>query len=150
MKKMKWLAIGLAVVMILVAAGAVLAQTANPPAQTPLAPPQVSGLAGLGIPGGGWKVFDAAAAALNLSPTQLFDRVHGGQTVAQVAQAQGVDLKAVQEAVRTARLDSARQALAKAVSSGRITQAQADWIQKGLDNGWFRGPVAAFLKARLR
>jgi hypothetical protein len=155
MNKKLLLAAVLGLALVLVVGGAVFAQTANPPAantpatpQTGQTPPAI--LRGLGLPGGNWKAFDAAAAALKLTPTQLFEQLHSGKTLAQVAQAQGVDLKTVQQAIRSAQVASAEQALARAVAAGRITQAQADWITTGINNGWFRGTIAAYLRGLLR
>ncbi len=150
MKEMTWFAIGLAVVLVLAVAGAALAQTVTPPIAPKAAQGAVPALKGLGVPGWGWKAFDAAATALKLSPSEFFDRLHSGQTVAQIAQAQGVELKTVQDAVRAVQQNNVHQALAKAVADGRMTQAQADWLQQGVDNNWLSGAVATFLRARLR
>ena len=88
------------------AVGAVGAQTATPPGQgTPPAgmrgaPP---GGPGPDFFGGSTAAFDAQAKALNLTPTQLFEQLHSGKTLDEIATAQGVDVAVVQEAVKTVR-----------------------------------------------
>lgn len=141
------LALGLA--LVLVVAGAVFAQNSTPGANaTPVpgtttpgttAPGLGKGFGPFGMFRGGqnnWTGFDALAKALNLTPTQLFDQLHSGKTLADIAKAQGVDLTAVQNAMKTAQQDAFKAAIAQAVKDGKITQAQADWLQQGLSNGW--------------
>ncbi len=121
--------------------GTTFAQT---PTQTPT--PNAAPLAGpewghgFGF-GGGDSVatFDAAAKALNLTPTQLFEELHSGKTLDAIAQAQGVDLTTVQTAVNAARAQAMKDNLAQAVKDGTITQAQADWMLQGIENGWSFG-----------
>lgn len=118
--------------------GTTFAQT---PTQTPTpnsAPlTDLDGMHGFGF-GGGDSVatFDAMATALNLTPTQLFEQLHSGKTLDAIAQAQGVDLTKVQEAAKAARTQAMKDNLAQAVKDGTMTQAQADWILQGIENGW--------------
>ncbi len=73
--------------------------------------------------GGGGRVDQAAAAtALGLSADALRTQLDAGKTLAQVADAQGVDQATLVKALVT----SAKGRLADQVASGRITQAQAD------------------------
>ena len=88
---------------------------------------------------GGWGNFDAAAEALGLTPEQLFSELHAGKTLADVAQEKGVDLQAVQAAVAAARQEAMRQAIEQAVTDGKIGREQADWMLKGIENGWMGG-----------
>ncbi len=83
----------------------------------------------------GWKVFDGAAEALGMTPEQLFTELHGGKSLAEVAEAQGVKLETVQQAVTDARDEVRQAAIQQAVESGRLTQAQADWLLQGLELG---------------
>jgi len=99
-------------------------------------------------PAGGWNVFDAVAGALELTPDQLFEQLHGGKTVAEIAQAQGVDIQVVRDAARQARQEQARAAIQKALDEGKITQDQADWMLKGLENGWSWPPRGGELQGR--
>jgi len=92
---------------------------------------------GFGFGGGGWTAeFDVVAAALNLTPTQLFEQLHSGKTLAEIAQAQGVDLTKVQEAANASRIQAMKDAIAQAVKDGKMTQDQADWLLQGLDKGY--------------
>ncbi|MEI7886935.1 MAG: hypothetical protein WCJ04_06050 [Actinomycetes bacterium] len=65
---------------------------------------------------------EAAATALGMTKDELRTAVQSGQTLAQVAAAKGVDVQVVIDAVK-AELSTH---LAEAVSSGKMTQAQAD------------------------
>ncbi len=91
---------------------------------------------GFGGRGGSFQNFDAIAEALNLTPTQLFEELHSGKTLAEIAEAQGVDLAAVQEAANAARVQAMKDAIAQAVEDGKITQEHADWLLQGLDKGF--------------
>jgi hypothetical protein len=64
------------------------------------------------------------AEALGLTPQEVSDALAEGQTVAEIADAQGVSLKAVVAALIAPRAEL----LTQAVSEGRITQEQADWM----------------------
>ena len=68
------------------------------------------------------KVWDALAAALDVTPEALQAELGAGQSLAAIANAQGVDL-----AELAAVLEAAMQAgLEEAVADGALTQAQAD------------------------
>ena len=124
------------------AVGAVGAQTATPPGQgTPPAgmrgaPP---GGPGPDFFGGSTAAFDAQAKALNLTPTQLFEQLHSGKTLSEIAQAQGVDLTKVQEAVKAVQVQATKDRIAQAVKDGSMTQDQADWLLVGLEKGYTDG-----------
>jgi hypothetical protein len=131
--------VALITVVGLVVGGMAFAQTETPPSQTtPTNPQQLPwGGKGFGCMGaGGWNNFDAMATALNLTPTQLFEKLHNGQTLADIAKAQGVDLAKVQEAANAERVKAMKDAIAQAVKDNKITQAQADWLLQGLDQGY--------------
>lgn len=68
----------------------------------------------------------AAAQSLGLDEADLIDRLRSGDTLADVAEAEGVDLAAVTGAVSDA-LDAA---LDEAVADGDLTQERADAIAK--------------------
>jgi hypothetical protein len=63
-----------------------------------------------------------SAEALGMTPRDLRVELRSGKSVAQVAQAKGVDVKKVEDAL----VADATAQLAKLVASGKITQAQAD------------------------
>ena len=132
--------VALITVLGLVVGGMAFAQTETPPDQTtPATPGQLPWGKGLGfgcMGGGSWNNFDAMAKALNLEPTRLFEKLHNGQTLADIAKEQGVDLTKVQEAANAERVKAMKDAIAQAVKDGKITQDQADWLVKGLDQGY--------------
>lgn len=143
MSKKLLIPVVLGLVLALAAAGVVLAQSATPGATpAPNAPAKTPGFRfgfGFNFFGGGannWSAFDTVAKTLKLTPDELFQQLHGGKTLAQIAQAQGVDLSAVQTALQTARTDEMRAAINAAVQAGKITQDQANWLLQGLDKGY--------------
>jgi hypothetical protein len=89
--------------------------------------------------GGSWTLFDTAAEALNLTPEELFSELHSGKTLSEIADAQGVDLQAVQDALNANRADAFKQSIEQAVADGKITQEQADWMLEGLEKGFYGG-----------
>lgn len=134
-------AVALIAVIGVVAAGAAFAQTDTPtpaPNAAPATPFGGRGMGrGFGFGGSGsWDNFDAMAKALNLTPTQLFEELHSGKTLEEIAVAQGVDLAKVQEAANAARLQAMKDAIAQAVTDGKMTQEQADWLLQGLEKGY--------------
>ena len=139
-------AVALVAVIGVLIAGTVSAQTGTPPSQaTPLMPKTFMGRGGFGFWGGGSIAnFDAVAKALNLTPTQLFEQLHSGKTLAEIATAQGVDLTKVQDAANAAQAQAMKDMIAQAVKDGKMTQAQADWLQQGLNNGYLGKGRAGF------
>jgi hypothetical protein len=87
-------------------------------------------------PGGGWTMFDTVAEELSLTPEELFTKLHDGQTVEGVAEAQGVDLEALRDTLEANREEARREAIEQAVEDGNMTQEEADWLLEGLDNGF--------------
>lgn len=142
MRKRVLLTIGLSVLLVLVIAGATFAQGTTPPA-TPkaslLGRAFGGGMFGGFTPFGGWQSYDAIAKALNLTPTQLFEQLHSGKTLAEIAKVQNVDMQVIQDAMKATRNSQAREAIQKGLDSGKFTKEQADWMSKGLENGWGRG-----------
>lgn len=138
-KGLKILAGALAVIALagVLVVGTALAQEPTP-TPTPKAPYGWHGWGrGFGFWGGGlWTAFDAVAEALNLTPTQLFEQLHSGKSLADIAQAQGVDLQKVQDAINAARIQAMKDAINQAVKDGKISQAQADWLLQGLEQGF--------------
>jgi len=130
------LTVGLSLLLVLIVAGAAFAQGTHPPAKPKgTLPDKITELRGA-LPFGDWKIYDAVAEALKLSPSKLFEQLHGGMTLKQIAENQGVDTKVVQDAVKAARETQARAAIQKALDEGKIAKERADWLLKGLENGW--------------
>ena len=102
----------------------------------------------LGARGGAWTAFDAAAEALGLTPEELFAELHDGKRLEEIAEAQGVDMEAVREAVQAARLEARKAAIQQAVEDGKLSQEQADWLLEGLEKGFF--PPGRALRGRGR
>jgi hypothetical protein len=93
-----------------------------------------------GWDGGSWVLFDAAAEALDLTPVQLFTELHDeGKTLSEVAEEQGVDLDALDEAMNASRTETMRGRIEQAVEDGNLSQGQADWMLEGLDQGYMGG-----------
>ena len=127
---------GIALIVVLVAslAGAALV-FADEPTTTPETPCGCGGR-GFGLGGGSWTMFDTAAVALGLTPEEFFAELHAGKTLEEIAEAQGVELEAVQEAMNAARAEAMREAIEQAVEDGNLTQEQADWLLEGLEQGF--------------
>ncbi|MFP5334153.1 MAG: hypothetical protein ACLGIV_02470 [Actinomycetes bacterium] len=81
------------------------------------------GMHGLG------RALDTAAETLGVTTDELRDALRDGQTLAEVAEAQGVEVDALVDALVAA----AQERLDEAVSDGRITQERADEIAGTLE-----------------
>ncbi len=107
-------------------AGVTYAQTQTPPA-TPysgVGPGRMGGLGGTGLLHD--EMVAAVAAKLGVSVDELQAQLNAGQTVWQIAQAQGLTADET-----TALLQAAHsEALQQAVADGTLTQAQADWMSQ--------------------
>lgn len=80
---------------------------------------------GGGRPGHGWRAgrgLDAAAEALGMSRSDLVDELRDGRTIAQVAEAKGVEVRAVIDAM----VAEVREHLDGKVAEGELTREQAD------------------------
>lgn len=78
----------------------------------------------------------AAAAKLGLSVDELSAKLKAGELLADLADKAGVDLQAVRDAVEKANLAARRDSIEKAVSDGKLSREQADWMLKGLEQGF--------------
>jgi flagellar basal body-associated protein FliL len=87
--------------------------------------------------GGPWTMFDTAAEALGMTPEELFAELRAGKSPAEIAEEQGVEAEAVFEAMNAARGEVMQQAIEQAVEDGHLSQEQADWLLKGLEQGLF-------------
>lgn len=133
-KRLKILA-GAALLVALLGVVVAIPAFAQPPTPTPGAP--CGGGRGFGFWGGGsWTEFDAAAKALGMTPEQLFAELHAGKSLSDIAQAKGVDLQKVYDAMNADRIEAMKASIQQAVTDGTLTQAQADWLLKGLELGF--------------
>ncbi len=87
--------------------------------------------------GGQWTMFDTAAEALGLTPEELFAELRASKSLAEIAEEQGVEIEAVQDAMNAARSEAMQQTIKQAVEDGSMTQEQADWMLEGLEKGFF-------------
>jgi hypothetical protein len=90
---------------------------------------------------GGQAGLEAAAELLGMTADELSTQLWGGRTLADLAEKAGVDLQTLRDAVEAANQaameEAMRDAIAQALENGYITQAQADWLLQGLDQGFF-------------
>jgi hypothetical protein len=91
---------------------------------------------GFGLMGGSWTMFDVAAEALGLTPEEFFAELRAGKTLEEIAVEQEVEIEAVHDALNAARVEAMREGIEQAVEDGRMTQAQADWMLEGLEQGF--------------
>ena len=95
---------------------------------------------GRGWCGGSWTMFDTAAEALGLTPQEFFAESHdGGKSLTEIAEEQSVDIEAVYDAMQAAQADAMRESIQQRVEDGSLSQEQANWLLKGLDQGFFPG-----------
>jgi hypothetical protein len=85
---------------------------------------------------GSWAQFDVMAEALGLTPVELFTQLHDGNSLEEIAEAQGVDLESVKESMTASRTEAARERIQQAVEDEKISQEQADWMLEGIDKGF--------------
>ncbi|MBL7064215.1 MAG: hypothetical protein ISS49_08435 [Anaerolineae bacterium] len=85
------------------------------------------GMGGFAWAGGGsWTMFDTAAETLGLTPEELFTELHAGKGLDEVAEEQGIEMEAVQDAMNAAQGEAMQQAI-----------EQADWLLEGLEQDFF-------------
>jgi hypothetical protein len=134
MKKRLMILSGAVLAMVLL--GATLVVPAFAQEETPEAPFGCHG-GGFGLGPGSWTMFDTMAEALELTPEELFAELHAGKTLEEIAEAQGVELEDVHDAMQAARVEAMRERIEQAVEDGNISQEQADWLLEGLEQGFF-------------
>ena len=135
MKKRFMILAGAALAVVLLGAAVVVPAFAQEETLTPEAPFGCRG-GGFGAWGGSWTMFDTAAEALRLTPEEFFAELHAGKSLEEIAEAQGVEFEAVQDAINAAQAEAMQQAIEQAVEDGRISQEQADWLLEGLEQGF--------------
>jgi hypothetical protein len=79
----------------------------------------------------------AAAEALGMTADELSTQLWGGKTLADLADEANVDLQTVRDAVDAACKQATRDAIEQAVTDGRLSREQADWLLEGLDKGYW-------------
>jgi hypothetical protein len=146
---MRALKFGLASVLVvgtlaaLLVTGTALAQN-NTQSESAAVTPM--GRGGYGMAAGmcGQAGVDAAARALGLTTDEMRTQLWGGRTLADLADRAGVELQAVQDAVKNACKEQLRAAVEQAVTDGKLTREKADWLLEGLDKGFWGEPGEGF------
>ena len=82
---------------------------------------------------------EAIAEALGLTAEELSTQLWGGKTLVELAEQAGLDLQALRDAATAAQMEAMRESIQQAVEDGNMSQAQADWLLEGLDNGYWGG-----------
>jgi hypothetical protein len=138
----KWLKVAGVVAAVaaiaVLAVGAVSAQEGDPP--RPFHGGFRGGFRGFSGWGGDWTIFDKAAETLGMTPTELFEALHAGNTLEEVAEAQGMEMEDLEGELEEAQAQRAREAIQAAVGEGTLSQEQADWMLEGIRLGFMRGP----------
>jgi len=109
-------------------------RTPNPEIQTAIAEgtPASALFGGRGGFGGGRQALTAAATVLGIDETQLRNELQApGATLASVAAAHGQDRSAFRQAL----IDAVKQRFAAAVTSGSMTQDQANQAESAFESG---------------
>lgn len=129
--------VGIAALLVVGALSVAMTGTALAQEETPTPVP----FAGHGFTRGmgGQLGLEAAAEALGMTAEELSTQLWGGKTLAELAEAAGVDLQDVRDAVNAALEAAQREAIEQAVEDGTITREHADWLLQGLDNGYLGG-----------
>lgn len=89
--------------------------------------------------GCGQAGLDAAAKALNMTTADLQTQLRGGATLSDLAAKANVKLADVEAAIDAACKASTRAAIEAAVTAGTLARDKADWLEQGLDKGYW-GP----------
>jgi uncharacterized membrane protein len=82
----------------------------------------------------------AAAETLDMTTEEVSAALAGGETLADLAAAAGVDIEDVHAAIQAAHAVELRAKIEAGVADGSITQDKADWLLEGLEKGYLNGP----------
>lgn len=93
----------------------------------------------------GGAALEAAAQALDMTADELKAALQAGSTLQELAEEAGVDIADVRTAIQAAHATELRERIAQALADGTLSQAKADWLLAGLDQGFlFDGPGFGF------
>ena len=95
-------------------------------------------------PGMGQAELEAAAKVLKMTSDELSTALKNGKTLADLATTAGVDIKDVQAAIAAAHTAELRTRIQAGVTDGSLSQAKANWLLEGLDQGYLDGPGFGF------
>lgn len=82
---------------------------------------------------------EAAASALGMTVDEVKSALQDGKTLLDLADAAGVDIEDVHAAIQAVHQTEMRERIQQAVKDGTMTQAQADWMLEGINNGYMMG-----------
>lgn len=82
---------------------------------------------------------EAIAPLLDMTADELASKLMDGETLADLADAADVDLRALYDAAQAARIAAQKASITSAVEDGKMPQGQADWLLEGLDKGYSLG-----------
>jgi hypothetical protein len=131
-----------ALVLAGLGAQAVYADTDTPPT-----PPDGRRIFAGGKPGMrrlGPAGLEAAANVLGMTTDELSAELESGRVLAELAGQKGVPFEDVQAAIREAHQQQMLERINQAVADGSMTQAKADWLIEGIENGYMDGPGFGF------
>jgi hypothetical protein len=94
---------------------------------------------GGGALGCGQVGLDAAAKALNLTSADLQTQLRGGATLSDLATKANVKLADVEAAIDASCKAQTKAGIEAQVTAGTLTRDKADWLEQGLDKGYW-GP----------
>lgn len=81
---------------------------------------------------------DTVAAVLGMTPAEVTAAIQDdGKTLQELADAAGVDMQEIKDALTEQRSEATRERIQTALDEGTLTQAEADWLLEGMDNGFF-------------
>lgn len=127
------------IVALLVVGALVVALTGTALAQEETPAPKTMPFHGRGF-AGGQAGLEIVAEMLGFETVdELTAELWGGMTLAELAEDAGVELQAIQDAVTAAREEAMRESIEQAVEDGNLAPDHADWLLKGLDNGFLGG-----------
>ena len=79
---------------------------------------------------------DVLADTLGLTLDELREKLAAGETLAEIAEGQGVDLEAVRAELQPEQVEAQKARIQQAVEDGTMTRERADWMLQGLDQGY--------------
>ena len=82
---------------------------------------------------------EAAAGVLGMTADEVKAAFEDGKTLQDLADEANVDIEDVHDAIQAVHETEMRERIAQSVEDGNMTQAQADWMLQGLDNGYMMG-----------
>lgn len=92
---------------------------------------------------------EAIAEGLGMSVEDLKAALKDGETVADLAEAKGLDLADVKAATEAAHQTAVRESIEQSVADGDLTRERADWMLRGLEEGFMPGMRGRFPGGRM-